>query len=247
VAKSYRYPGKKFDSYFTGMDSARTVLLGNDQFGNSNFIELQAGKGKLFIHLAPLTFSNYFILHKNNAQYFQKVVSVIPKDVDKVVWNEFYLARPKVKNEKEPDVLSVLWQYPSFRWAMLTAIATILLYTLIEMRRRQRFIPVLQKPVNDSLDFVQTMGRLYYDRKDHHNLSKKMAVHFQEYVRTRYKINSNHLDDAFVQDLHAKSGYPIMDLQQIAASIRYTNENAVISEQQLAQFYKQLESFYQNT
>ena len=247
AARNYMYPGKKFDSYFNALDSAKTLKLGNDQYGNSNFIQLQAGRGKLFIHLAPLTFSNYFILHKNNTQYFQKVVSVIPPHVDKVLWNEYFLNKRKVKNESEPNVLGVLWQYPSFRWALLTAIATLLLYTLMEMRRRQRLIPVLEKPVNDSLDFVRTMGRLYYDRKDHHNLSKKMAVHFLEHVRSRYKVTTHTLDEAFVQELHAKSGYPAQDLKRIVSFIHNTHHTAVITEHQLAEFYQHLESFYQNT
>jgi hypothetical protein len=247
AATTYMYPGKRFDSYFTGLDTAKAVQLGNDQYGNSNFIQLQAGRGKLFIHLAPLTFSNYFILHKNNTQYFQKVLSVIPPHVDKVLWNEYFLTKRKIKNESEPDVLSVLWQYPSFRWALITAVATLLLYALMEMRRRQRFIPVLQKPVNDSLDFVRTMGRLYYDRKDHQNLSKKMASFFLDHVRTRYKVAAHTLDDAFVQELHAKSGYGMPELQRIVSFIHYTNDNKVMSEHQLADFYKHLESFYQNT
>lgn len=247
IPTSFIYPGKKYDSYFSSLDTPKVVRLGNDPEGNTNFIQLQAGAGKLFIHLAPLTFSNYFILHKNNVAYFQKVVSLIPQDVDKVLWNEYYLTKRKIKQEEEPGVLSVLWQYPSFRWALITIITTLLLYVFIEMRRRQRLIPVWARPSNDSLDFVRTMGRLYYDRSDHLNLSKKMAGLFLDHVRARYKLATHSLDDVFIKELHLKSGYPVKDLHRIVSFIHYIHTAPAVSERQLSDWYQQLENFYQTT
>ena len=203
-AASYIYPGKRFDNYFSSFDTTTALILGTNNDNHPNFIQLQSGTGRLFIHLAPLAFSNYFILHKTNIHYFEKVVSLIPPEVHTIVWNEYYLAR-RTPKEQEPNVLRVLWQYPSFRWGLLTILATLLLYVLSAMRRRQRLIPFYAKPANDSLDFVRTIGRLYYERRDHLNLAKKMAAFFTEHVRNRYKILQPALDEAFLQSCIRKA------------------------------------------
>ena len=246
-AKKYIYPGKKFDGFFTEVAPTRAFILGSDEKGHPNFVQLQSGKGKLYIHLAPLTFSNYFLLHKQNVSYFENIVSLLPADVTKVIWNEYYLLQRKKTSDKEPNILKVLWQYPSFKWALLAAIATLLIYTLSEMRRRQRLIPVIKPPVNDSLDFVSTLGRLYYDKGDHHNLAKKMAAYFLDEVRTRYYVSTEKLDADFIKELHQKSGHPVAALQDITFFIQRLEEHNNITETELAHFYQQLESFYQNT
>jgi hypothetical protein len=243
---TFTYPGKQWDSYLPAFDTATVVPLGSTETGRTNFIQMQSGRGRLFLHFAPLAFSNYFILHKSNTGYFQKAVSFVPEDVHRVVWNEYYIT-PHNTKEKEPGVLRVLWQYPSFRLALLTAMATLLLYVLSAARRRQRVIPFYQKPVNDSLDFVRTMGRLYYDGKDHHNLGKKMAAYFIEHVRSRYKIAGNTPDDHFLNELQAKSHYDVDELKSIATFINHIHTQGVVTEQQLAQFYRQLRTFYQKT
>jgi hypothetical protein len=108
-------------------------------------------------------------------------------------------------------------------------------------------IPVYAKPRNESLDFVKTMGRLYYDRRDHQNLAKKMSIYFLEHVRSTYKLPTHTLDEQFVEALNFKSGYPKEDLNQIILFIQYLQDSGSVDEQQLIHFHNQLESFYQNT
>ena len=243
----YVYPGRKYSASFSYVDPERAVVLGRNDKGQANFLQYKAGDGAVYIHTAPLAFSNYFILHKKNSAYFQQALSVIPATVSKIVWNEYYLDKKDDQPEKPPNWLGVLFKYESFRWAFITAIATLLLYVLFEMRRRQRIIPVMQRPQNASLDFVQTVGRLYHDRKNHKDLSKKMAVYFLDHVRSRYKMPTTEIDEAFTNALHAKSGYPLQELNGLVGFIHFVNSEEPVSEEQLASFHKELEKFYQNT
>lgn len=243
----YIYPGKKFGSWFESIDTLHTTVLGRNEKNHPNFIRFNYGDGALFIHSAPLAFSNYFILHKNNVHYFEQTMSVIPGDINKIIWNEYYLVNRRSKDNKEPNWLSVLLRYPEFRWGFLTLLFLLLLWLLLNSRRKQRMIPDHPKPKNDSLDFVKTMGRLYYDRKDHQNLAKKMSVYFLEHVRSTYKLPTHTLDDSFIETLHYKSGYPAGDLNEIIAFVQYLRNNGSVNEEQLINFHDQLESFYQNT
>jgi hypothetical protein len=242
----YEYPGKRFCSHFSQVNNTTTDIIGNDEGGVPYFIRLRAGKGNFYIHLAPLAFSNYFILHKNNIEYYEKAFSLIRPDVTKVVWDEYYLNKRYSGNngEKKKSWLAVLFRYPAFKAALLTAIFTLLLNVLLGMRRKQRYIPVITKPRNDSLDFVKTIGRLYYDKGDHKNLCRKMGAYFLEHVRNKYKLPTGSLDDDFVKNLQYKSGAEESEIRGIVSFIKYLDEAEAINNNQLTDFHKQLESFY---
>lgn len=239
----YKYPGRTFSSYFTTIDSATTDVLGYDQSKRPDFIHLKAGKGNFFVHLEPLAFSNYFLLHKNNIDYFEKIISLMQPDAKKVVWDEYYLAK-RDKPQKKQGWMAVLFRYPALRAALLTAIIALLIYVLMEMRRKQRPVPVIRKPKNESLDFVKTIGRLYYDKGDNRNLCTKMSAYFLEHVRNKYKLPTSVLDDEFVNNLHYKSGVEKEEVRQIISSIQYFEKANVVSNEQLTNFHNQVESFY---
>lgn len=244
---TYSYPGRRHATFYSSWDKDKAVVLGSNGSGYPNFLQFKAGKGSVYIHTAPLAFSNYFVLHKNNTRYLEQAFSVLPRDLDKILWSEYYLTKPGNQPQKEPSMLSVLFRYPSFKWAFLTAIFALLLYVAMEMRRKQRVIPVVQSPRNDSLDFVQTIGRLYYDKKDHGDLARKMSVYFLDHVRGHYKLPTHTLDESFVHALHAKSGYGITEIRALLQSIDRVTTARSITEEELTQFHNQLESFYQNT
>ena len=246
----YIYPGRKFESWFERLDTTHTRILGRNE-SHPDFIQMNYGDGAVFIHSAPLAFSNYFILHKNNIHYFEQVLSVLPADLTRLAWNEYYLvkrgSRNRDNNGKEPNWLSVLLRYKEFKWGFGLLVFALLLWVLLNSRRKQRIIPAHPKPANESLDFVKTMGRLYYDRKDHQNLARKMSTYFLEHVRTGYKLPTHTLDESFIESLHYKSGYSRGDLNEIISFIEYIRGGGNINEQQLINFHNQLESFYQNS
>jgi hypothetical protein len=241
----YSYPGKPYGSVFTKINEKTTNVLGDGE-DLTNFIHLKAGKGNFYIHLSPMAFSNYFILHKNNFDYYEKALSVINPDVTKVMWDEYYLNKKSSDNNpaKKKSWIAVLFRYPSLKAALLTAIFALLLYVLLEMRRKQRIIPVQSKPRNDSLDFVKTIGRLYYDKGDHKNLCRKMGAYFLEHVRNKYKLPTGSLEDEFVKNLQYKSGAEESEIRGIISFIKYLDEAESIDNKQLINFHKDLESFY---
>lgn len=251
---SYTYPGRTFNSYFSSIDSFTTDILGKDETDRPVFIHLRTGKGNFFVHLEPLVFSNYFLLHKDNMDYFEKVMSVLNPETKRIVWDEYYLLKPRQNNQKQKKGwFNVLMNMKnedgkkSFNASFWLAIVLLLLYVLMEMRRRQRPIPLIKKPKNESLDFVKTIGRLYYDKGDHHNLCKKMSAYFLEHVRNKYKLSTGKLDDEFTRSLQYKSGAEEAEIRKIISFINFIETTPVVSETQLTGFYKQLEFFYQNT
>ena len=243
---TYTYPGRTFYSYFDQLDTATTAVLGYDEKHRSNFIHLRVGSGNFYLHMEPLAFSNYFLLHKNNIDYYEKALSVLAPGVNKIVWDEYYLNKSQYDKppQKRKSWLSVLFQYPAFKAALLTAILALVVYILLEMRRKQRYIPVVTKPKNDSLNFVKTIGRLYYDKGDHKNLCRKMAAYFLEHVRNKYKLSTGSMNEEFINTLKYKSGADETQIREIVSFIKYLEDVPAVSSKQLTDFHKQLEAFY---
>lgn len=249
---SYTYPGKQYDGYFSKIDTNYATVVGYDSKRRADFVRFKAGKGNLYVHLAPMAFTNYFLLHKDNFPYYEKAFSLISPDTKKIAWDEYFANKPRPESEqpKQKNWLAALLglknpdDKPVFLYAFWVLLSLLVLYVLMEMRRKQRHIPVVKKPTNDSLDFVKTIGRLYHDKGDHHNLARKMAAYFLEYVRNRYKLPTSTLNEEFVTNLQSKSGVREEELRPIVDFIGYLEGSVFINAKQLATFHKQLESFY---
>jgi len=242
----YYYPGKKFNTYFSTIDTSITRVLGHDESGHPNFIQMKRGKGDLFLHLEPLAYCNYFLLHRENISYYEQTLSMLDADAEKIVWDDYYLYKRSHydRPENKRSWLAVLFRYPALKAALLTAIFTLLLYAILEMRRKQRMIPVVLKPRNDSMDFAKTIGRLYHDKGDHKNLSKKMAAYFLEHVRNRYKLTTVNLDEEFIRNLRFKTNVEEHEIRGIVSFIKYLDDVPAINQKELIDFHKQLEGFY---
>jgi len=179
--------------------------------------------------------------------YYEDALSVISPYAKKVIWDEYFLYKLYDHRRQNKSWLYVLFKFPAFKWGLLTAIIAIAIFALLEARRKQRYIPELAKANNDSLDFVKTIGRLYYEKNDHKDLARKMGLYFLDYVRMNYKLSTATLDENFIRNLHFKSGYNESELKTIISFINFLEEAPGISDGQLAEFHKQLENFYKNS
>lgn len=249
---NYTYPGYFTYSYFHHVNEKKLLNLGTTAFNKPNFLKASIGSGNIYLHSNPFAFTNYFLLNKNNKNYIEKAFALFPSNTKKIIWDEYFLLKRETfsqnQQDEQPNSLRVLMSYPSFKWAFWLMMALIALYLLLETKRSQRYIPILSKPKNESLDFIQTIGKLYFEKQDHINLAQKMATYFLEHVRSKYFINTSVLNNEFVQKLSGKSGYSADAIKEIIRSIyEIQNSNTNISQTQLANYYKQFKNFYKNT
>ncbi|MFI5185920.1 MAG: DUF4350 domain-containing protein [Chitinophagales bacterium] len=241
----YGCPGKRFESYFSKFDSGISTVFGNGIYILPDLIEFKAGKGSLYFHLTPLAFSNYFLLYDKNINYYNKVLSLMPKETGKVIWDEYFLyKRNSGTTGENKSILSALMSQRSFRAALWLLLVLLGLFILQEMRRKQRIIPAMAKPRNDSLEFVKTIGRLYFEKKDNKNLCHKMSAYFLEHIRNRYKLSTTNLDEDFIVSLQTKTAQPETNIRNIVSFINNIDEKEIITDEQLSGFHKELEEFY---
>ena len=248
---TFVYPGFSLDNVFTKIDTSVTSVLGTDEQGHANFIKLEYNSGgSISIHLAPLAFSNFFLLHKNNKRYYDLAMSSIPPGVHTIRWDDYYRSHVDGSDNSQTSIfskLSAFVKHPVLRWAFWLAIILFIIIYLFESKRKQRPIPVVKEPRNSSLDFVQTIGRLYYQRRDNKNLADKMAAHFLGYIRTKYNLSTALADESFEQALSFKTGYPLAKVQEIISFVRSTETNSTVSDAALLSFSKMTDQFYKQT
>jgi len=245
---SYQYPGADFTNEFASTDSNFTYDLGYATKEKPNLIAINSLDGTFFIHSAPVTFTNFFLLYGNNREYFEKLMSLLPHDAKKIVWDEYYLYSyynqdPTAKQ----GLLSVILKYDNFKWAFWIVLLLLSLYFFTEIKRKQHIIPEYAKPKNDSLEFVTTIGKLYYEKGDHKNLAEKLTQYFLDHIRTNYKISTVEINDAFEQQLAAKSNKNITEIKAITQLMHTINLSRNITQKQLMDYYELLENFYKTT
>jgi hypothetical protein len=114
---------------------------------------------------------------------------------------------------------------------------------LFESKRRQRVIPDVQPPVNSTLEFINTVGRLYYQQKDHTNLAKKKVTFFLERIRKQYYIDTQELDDEFIEILSARSGIEQEFIASLVTLLRDIQHSNQIDEKRLLHLNQQIELF----
>jgi hypothetical protein len=236
----YWYPRWMTKFYFTRYDSARTTVLGHDHEGNTNFIRVKEGDGYFYFNANPLAFTNYHLLSRNNSEYIFKALSYLPDRP--TVWDEFY--KPGTRHQE--GLFDYVLDHRALRIAWYIILFGVLVLFIFGARRRQRPIPVISRPENTSLSFIDTMARLYYSRHDHLDIAAKRYTYFLEFLRTRYYINTGADESRVISEVSRKSG---VSERSVAALFKMGNKLErlrQISQEDLEQFNRQIEFFYNN-
>ena len=227
--------------YFETFDTARTTVLGTDRLGQINLIRLDHGDGAFYLSSLPYAFTNYNALRGGNGAYIFKALSYLP--VQPIWWDEYY----KAGREITRSPLRYIFLHDSLRWAYYLAIVGVLLFVVVHGRRRQRVIPVIAPPRNTTLDFTETVGRLYYQHGDHRNIAAKKIAYLREYIRSHLQLKGTQLDDELAARVAERSGMSHEDVVALFHRIRSIEEREKIREEDLALLNGELEAFYTNS
>jgi hypothetical protein len=239
-----------FNSFaFSKMDSSTTTILGMSEMPDSiaypSFVRVKYGKGYIFLHTQPEVFTNVALLSDNSSSdYVANLLSYIPTDKP-LVW----FVKDQTRETGEPineTPLSVVFRYPALRMTWLLFIYGMLLYLLFSAKRRQRVVPVVKPLRNTTVEFVQTIGNLYFQEGHTPSIVDKKIIYFLDRIRYRYYLDTSKLDDSFVEKLHSKSG---KDKELIASIVYFINEferKRFAIQLDLVRFCNMIEEFWKD-
>src|SRR5690606_25348313 len=188
-----------FKASFVEIDTLKTTALGyydseNPKLEELNYIKVNYGKGTFLLHNLPEAFSNYYLL-KGNENYAASVLSYI--DADKVYWDEHLKSGRKIVTSPMRFVLD----QASLIWAYYVLIAGLFIFVIFKGKREQRIVEIIKPLENTSVEFTKTIGDLYFQHKDYSNIIAKKITYFLETIRTKYYLNTNEIDAAFLKKM----------------------------------------------
>lgn len=182
-------------------------------------VSVPYGKGEVIFVSSPLLFTNYGMLEGNTFVYIFRLMSYL---ADLPVYRTEAYVKTDAMLVAEQSPFREFIKCPPLRWALYLALLGVVLFMIFTARRRQRVIPIMSKPANRSLEFIQLIGTLYYQRKDHVDLVRKKFKLFAEELRKTagVDISDVNTDDREYLLLAEKTGMNSDRLKKVIRQIR---------------------------
>ena len=235
----YTFKREIGNQYFNTFDTARAKVIGKNNQGHSTYLSCKFGKGSLFLCANPCIFTNYGVLSKGGDDYVAKALSFLPV-TQNIYWDEFQ--NGDIPGDDSP--IRVFFNHPALQWAYYLSLCGMVIFILFEAKRRQRIIPIIEPLKNSTVDFVNVVGQVYYEKRDNTNIAHKKILYLLEHLRETYQIKTNKLDNEFIEKLSTKLGIEPKLATEFVNYIRYLDNQQTIIDRELIELNQLIEQLY---
>jgi hypothetical protein len=243
TSRLFTFSGKNVSSTFSydSIENEEAIQVGfTDSVQHPNAFIKYINNGALFINRAPISMTNYFLLQNENRSYMEYIFSFFDEYPNDVTWYSY----PGVNDTESGEMdWSFLFRQTPLFFAFVLMICLLLVYVFFAAKRKQRIIPVVSKLDNASLEFVETVGKLYYSKQDNKNLSEKMIQHYLENIRTTYALKTNTLNDEFSFLLSRKLDKKQEELQAFISFLNYIRSSQEVTENDIKHLYHLIKKY----
>ena len=211
----------------------------NGVMAGANFIKVKHGKGNLYLHTEPLVLTNDYLLQKENVSYITDLLSYLPDNVP-TVW----FVKKDMAGVSQSEMRFIL-SNPPLKYAWWLFLAGIALFIFFNAKRRQRIIPIIPPKQNKSVEFVKSIGNLYLNEGDSRDMMVKKAQYFLHRVRMELLIDTQKLDEEFINKLHLKTGESIEKITEAVDFIKKSQHSQfILSNRDLIKMNRILDEIY---
>ncbi len=217
---------------------SNAIVLVRDLNNNPLTIVLPWGKGNVILNTTPLLFTNYHLFNNNDIDFVEKTFSFL-ETPQTVYWDEYF----KKESEKGSTPLKVLLSHKGFKLSWYLLLSLVIVFILFMSKRKRKAIPVIPPLKNTSIDFIESIGLLYYNQNNHSNLAAKIANLLLEKIRISYHLLTDELDENFTEALSVKSMYPYDKTKDLVYALKQARLGQIKSYQSLRNLYNQIEEF----
>lgn len=211
--------------------------------------------GNFYFHSNPMAFTNFQMLDEVGKEYAESVFSHLAKG--DIYWDSYSQVResfsrsvnrtrsrdPRMSISPETPLKYIL-ENRHLSWAWYTLLAMGVLYLMFRAKRRQRIIPVEDTNTNTSLEFISTIGALYYNNKNHKKLCEQKMKMFLAFLRGRYAVSTKRLDKNFVELLSKRSGVSQDRFNEIIKYYNNISRSSFVSDDTLKSFHREIEEVH---
>lgn len=229
-------------AYFSKMDSTTTKIISYTQSEEkdiANFVSIDYGAGKFYIHSLPEVFSNYNLL--SDSQEFA-AASLSYLDGAVYYWDEYLKTGKVIVTTPLRFVLSETGLKSGYYLLMIG----LLLFVIFRGKREQQIIPVIPPVENLTISFTKSVGSLYYQHRNYSNIIAKKIMYFFSSVRSKFFLETQEMSDEFIHKLALKFGNDYHKTKDLIEFIEKLKEKPNHSENDLIELNKKIENFNRN-
>lgn len=260
------YPLQKFEnnravdyqwSYFNMEDLKRSTndiaILGYETYYDQPiFIKIPYGRGFFYLHSVPEMFVNESMFNEKGMEYAQRSLSSLPRGNYK--WHN-HLNNWNRQNDIDPSQnpgivrespIQYILKDRNLRYAYLLLLFALIAYVLFGLKRKQRIIPTVEPNNNTSLEFVETVSRLYLKQEKHYKFIKHYEQSFIHFIKDKYYISSPKIDKEYIASVALKSDIEEEKITEIFDQFAKAKKSYDFSTDQLIALHKKIEYFYKN-
>ena len=233
--ESYGYPSALVSDYFE-LDSVTSwSVLGFVEAGpvaiSQNF-----GQGKLVLVSSPRVFTNFGMLFNENHGAAANLLSSLPRG--QVRYSMFYHSG---RSEASTPLRYFLSQ-PPLKWAVYLGLFIVIVFLMVDSWRKQRSIKIINPPVNASVEYVKTLGALFYREGNHNRTAQKLIDHFFSEIRERFLLEPDFTEKFYAQ-YSGKSGIKLSDVISTFELIATVRKTPLIEEKTLVELSNKIDAF----
>ncbi len=236
------------DLYFCEETDSYEVL-GNFNVNQPNFFRVEYGEGYFYFHTNPKFYTNYYFTTEPTRNYIERSLRYI--DGDELLFDNYTRlsdidGRVSRELSQGKGPLRFILSQESLKWGLYVLLGALFLFLVLESKRKQRNIPILVKKENTSIEYVETISELFFQRSGNGKIFKYMNQQFLEFIRKRYRMPTKVLDEKFITTLSAKSKIEKIRLEEIFKTHQLGQFEGNVSEEFLVKYHKKIQYFYNN-
>ena len=242
---NYTFTIRQYNKYFTNIDTIENEMIGL-AYGNFKseltYVKIPFGEGHFYLHNQPLLMTNYYVLSDEGKRYLERLSSYLPSY--DIIWDN---NNKSINEVQKKSMLNVVLSHTTLKWAYWLALSGILLLFLFRIKRRQRIIPVVESPANDTLDFTKTMGNLYFNTAGNKTLAEKKIIVLKEYLSRKFYLSDIGFSEDEVLVIVNKTNQSKEDVKKLFKLIHSIGTTERVSEGQLKVLNRMVNKLIGNT
>lgn len=213
--------------------------------GLPGLIACHMGRGTLYLHSAPVLFSNYALRNKSGFEYLNAVFKNL--EVQTVLYDAYSRTdRPdaSVTRRQSDSPLGYILRQDALRMAWYLFLAAACIYLIWGTARRQKVIPLIRRRSNSSVQYAGTLAKLYAERADYGKLCALDMQLFQNNLKQRLRIGGNLSDPEQVRQAALLSGVPQQELEAILRCHERISRKREANARDLTELHNRIAHFY---
>lgn len=227
-----------------------TVYETNVNTFNPVYISIPYGKGHLYLSSLPYSLTNIALNYESGIRHAERIIACLPQDKP-IIYDTYINKHPQDVEEpgdpsRRSSPLEFILANKPLRWAYYIILFGLVLYILFKSKRRQRIIPAHEEVENNSVEFADTMSKLYLQYGQHKYIVFQQERNLLNYIRNKYYIKTMKVDDEYIERVAIKSGIDKARLTNLFNRFAGIKRDNFASSNDVVQIYAEIEHFYKN-